>query len=133
MARASGSFDVKMTPLAPDENARGSSIGRMVLDKEYNGDLAASGKGQMLAHRTGVDTSAGYVALELVTGTLAGKKGSFVLQHSGTMTRGAQSLSVTVVPDSGTEQLSGLSGTLKILIENGKHAYEFDYVIEKIS
>jgi hypothetical protein len=124
--KATGTFQVKLTPQAPDDAAH-PVPGRMSIDKQFEGDLQGSSRGQMLAAQTGVKGSAGYVAMELVTGTLAGRTGSFVLQHTGTMTRGEPQLSVTVVPDSGTDQLTGLSGKLAIIIEGGNHSYEFGY------
>ncbi len=127
--RASGSFEVKMNPLAPDDGVGDPSVGRMSIDKQFNGDLEATGKGQMLAVRTDVEGSAGYVAMERVTGTLHGRVGAFTLQHSGTMTRGAQQLTVTVVPDSGTGELVGLVGEMTIDIVDGKHFYGFDYTL----
>ncbi len=128
---ASGTFEVKLTP--QDDQAIGSPFGRMLLDKQFHGDLEGTSKGQMLAAGTGAkNSSGGYVALELVTGKLHGRQGSFVLQHSGTMNRGAQQLSVTVVPDSGTDELTGLSGKLDIKIADGKHFYEFDYALAKM-
>jgi YVTN family beta-propeller protein len=126
MKRATGTFEVKMTPAAPAP-AEEPSVGRMLLDKTFAGDLAATSKGQMLAHMTAVKDSAGYVAMERVVGSLGGRKGSFVLQHNGLMNRGEPSLTVTVVPDSGTEELAGLAGTMQILVEGGKHSYAFDY------
>lgn len=126
---ASGTFDVKMTPQAPDDKGAGAAIGRYSLDKQFHGDLAGTSKGEMLAVSTAVQGSAGYVAMEQVTGTLNGRKGSFALQHSGTMTRGAGQLSVTVVPDSGTDQLVGLSGKMDIKIADGKHSYDFEYTL----
>jgi hypothetical protein len=125
--RATGTFDVKLTPQAPDSSAAGDAIGRMILDKQFSGDLEAGSQGQMLAAMTAVAGSAGYVAIEQVRGTLHGKSGTFVLQHSGTMTRGVPQLVVTVVPDSGTGELAGLSGTMRIIIEGKQHSYEFDY------
>ncbi len=125
---ATGTFDVKLTPRTPDDGDT-SSLGRMTLDKQFHGDLAGTSQGQMLAFLTSTKTSGGYVALERVTGTLHGRKGSFVLQHSGTINRGAQSLLITVVPESGTEELAGLSGTLTIIIEAGKHSYDLEYTI----
>ena len=124
--RAIGTFEVTMVPQT-DEHAGAAGLGRMTIDKTFSGDLAATSRGQMLGARTAVDGSAGYVALERVEGTLHGKQGAFLLQHSGTMTRGTPALTVTVVPDSGTEQLTGLSGKLAIIIEGKKHSYEFDY------
>ena len=132
---ASGTFEVKLTPQddKSGDGAPGSpgSPGRMLIDKQFHGDLEAVSKGQMLAAMTGVKDSAGYVALERVSGTLAGRKGTFVLQHSGTMTRGVPQLSVTVVPDSGTDQLAGLAGKMEIKIDAGKHSYEFEYTLAK--
>ena len=126
--RASGTFEVKMSPQAPDEGAEGVGIGRMLLDKKFAGDLEATSKGQMLAAGTPTG-SAGYVAMEQVTGALAGRSGTFVLQHSGTMTRAAPSLTVSVVPDSGTGELQGLSGSMQIIIADGLHSYVFDYAL----
>lgn len=125
---ASGTFEVRLSPQVDGEEA-GASLGRLLIDKRFGGDLEATSKGQMLAFRSGVEGSAGYVALERVEGTLAGRAGSFVLQHSGTMERGAQSLSVTVVPDSGTGDLAGLAGRMNIIIAEGRHSYEFDYTL----
>jgi Protein of unknown function (DUF3224) len=126
-SRASGTFEVKVTPQAPDEKAADATLGRMSLDKQFHGDLEATSKGEMLTAGTGVKGSAGYVAMELVSGTLQGRSGTFVLQHSGTMTRGALQLTITVVPDSGTGQLAGLAGKMTINIADGKHSYDFDY------
>lgn len=128
---SAGTFDVKMTPLPADAAAAGDTIGRMLLDKKYHGSLDATGKGQMLAMRTPVEGSAGYVAMELVIGKLDGRSGSFVLQHSGTMNRGAPTLTLTVMPDSGTGELAGLSGSMAIDIAGGKHSYRFDYSLAK--
>ncbi len=128
-AHASGTFEVKLTPQASEEKAEAVSIGRMLLDKQFLGDLVATSKGEMLAHRTAINGSAGYVAMEHVRGTLQGRKGAFVLQHSGTMTRGAPQLTISVVPDSGTDELTGLAGKTTINIVEGKHYYEFDYTI----
>lgn len=126
--RASGTFEVKMTPQAPDEKAD-PGLSRMSIDKQFHGDLAGTSKGHMLAAGSGAKgSSAGYVALERVTGTLDGKSGTFVLQHSGSMTRGTPELSVTVVPDSGTGELVGLSGKM-IINSDGKHSYDFDYTL----
>jgi hypothetical protein len=126
--RASGTFDVKMTPQAADSTGT-TSLGRMTLDKRFHGDLEATSKGQMLAASTAVEGSAGYVALEQVTGTLKGRRGTFVLQHTGTMNRGTPQLSITVVPDSGTDELAGLVGSMTIIIADGKHSYDFDYTL----
>jgi hypothetical protein len=125
--RAVGTFEVKMAPQASED---GSAIGRMALDKQFRGDLEATSQGQMLAFMSGVKGSAGYVAMEQVVGTLRGKSGGFVLQHSGTMTRGVPGLSVTVVPDSGTDDLAGLSGRMTINVDASGHSYDFEYTIE---
>ena len=124
MTLARGTFDVTMKPQPTD-----SAIGRMSLDKQFHGDLNAVSKGEFLAAMTAVKGSAGYVAMEKVTGSLQGRKGEFVLQHSGTMNRGAQSLALAVVPDSGTGELAGLSGTMSIEVKDGKHFYAFEYAI----
>ena len=129
MAHASGEFDVKLTPQTADDKSTGAGVGRYSLDKKFHGDLEGTSKGEMLAVGTGVQGSAGYVAMELFTGTLKGRSGTFALQHSGTMTRGTAQLSVTVVPDSGTGQLVGLSGQMAIKIDDGKHSYNFEYTL----
>lgn len=129
MAKASGTFAVKVSPQAPDEGDT-SGVGRLLLDKEFQGDLAATSKGQMLAVGTAVEGSAGYVAMEQVKGSLNGKNGSFALQHFGKMTRGNPELTVTVVPDSGTEELTGLAGKMQIIIADGSHSYEFEYELD---
>lgn len=125
--RASGTFEVKMTPQSMAHE--GSSLGRMSLDKQFHGDLEATSKGEMLSALTSTEGSAGYVAIEQVSGTLQGRTGTFVLQHSGTMTRGEPQLTITVVPDSGTGQLVGLAGKMMINIADGKHSYEFEYTL----
>lgn len=125
MARATGTFEVKLTPQPADDYADGAALGRMTIDKQFQGDLVATSKGQMLTGMSSVKGSAGYVAIERVSGTLDGRNGTFILQHSGTMTHGTTSLTVTVVPDSGTDQLAGLSGTMTIDIAGGQHMYEF--------
>jgi hypothetical protein len=131
MARATGPFDVKLTPQTLAHDGNGAPMGRLSLDKTFHGDLEASSSGEMISAGTKVKGSAGYVAMEWVTGSLHGRKGSFVLQHSATMTRGAPQLGITVVPDSGTDELSGLSGSLMIDIVEGKHHYAFDYDISE--
>jgi hypothetical protein len=128
-AHASGTFEVKLKPQGQDDPGADANLGRMSIDKEFHGDLEGASKGQMLTAGTGVKGSAGYVAIERVSGTLHGKNGTFILQHSGTMTRGAPQLSVTVVPDSGTDQLEGLAGKMAINIADGKHSYEFEYTL----
>jgi predicted anti-sigma-YlaC factor YlaD len=129
MKRATGSFEVSLQPLPNDDVSSDAMLGRMLLTKKFSGDLSASARGQMLSAMTTVKGSAGYVAIDHVTGELDGRKGGFVLQHSGAMNRGAQSLSIMVVPDSGTDELTGLSGTLSINIIDGKHFYDFIYSI----
>jgi|SRR5580700_2586452 hypothetical protein len=124
---ASGTFEVKLAPSGEADKAEGSTLGSYSLDKEYHGDLEAIAKGTMLTAGTDVKGSAGYVAIERVTGTLKGHKGSFVLQHNGTLTRGTPQQNIIVVPDSGTGELVGLTGKLTVMIESGKHSYEFDY------
>jgi Protein of unknown function (DUF3224) len=131
MTRASGSFEVKLTPQPSGDKPEGSLLGRMSIDKQFHGDLEATSKGEMLSAGTAVKGSAGYVAIEHVSGTLHGRSGTFVLQHSGTMTRGTPQLSVTVVPDSGTGQLAGLAGKMTINIVGGKHSYEFEYTLDE--
>jgi len=128
MTQARGTFEVKVTPQAPSPDDD-SAIGRLVLDKQFHGDLEGTSRGEMLAVGTEVEGSAGYVAIERVRGTLHGRGGSFALQHIGTMTRGAPSLSVRVVPDSGTGELTGLAGAMNILIDGGAHSYELEYTL----
>ena len=127
MEHAIGTFDVKLAPSGEADKTEGSTLGTYSLDKEYHGDLEASAKGTMLTAGTEVKGSAGYVAIERVTGALKGHKGSFVLQHNGTLTRGTPQQNIVVVPDSGTGELTGLTGKLTVIIESGKHSYEFDY------
>jgi hypothetical protein len=126
---AKGTFEVKITSQTPDGKFEDATMGRMTIDKQFHGDLEATSKGQMLTAMTEIKGSAGYVAMERVTGTLNGRSGSFVLQHSATMTRGVPQLSVTVVPDSGTGRLIGLTGKMDIIINAGKHAYDFEYTL----
>ena len=129
MPSITGTFNVTITPETLSDTAAQSRLGRLSLDKRYHGALEASAQGEMLSARAGVPGSAGYVALERVEGSLDGRHGSFYLQHSGTMTRGTPALSVTVVPDTGTDQLQGLTGSLSIRIEEDKHYYDFTYEI----
>lgn len=129
--RAKGEFEVKLKPVESYMQGReGLALARMSLDKIFRGDLEAESQGEMLSAMTPVDGSAGYVAIEQVIGRLQGRSGSFVLQHYGIMDRGQDSLLLEVVPDSGTGQLSGISGKMVILMENGNHYYEFDYALE---
>ncbi len=124
---AKGTFEVKVTPVAADAGDD-TAIGRLTLDKKFSGDLQGTSRGQMLGFRSATEGSGGYVAQEKVTAKLGGRTGSFVLQHIGTMRKGsAPVINVTVVPDSGTGELTGISGTMTIIIEGGKHSYEFAY------
>lgn len=128
MKSIKGEFAVKMLPLELSIEAReGIQLGRLSLEKYFDGPLKAESRGEMISALTPVKGSAGYIALEQVVGSLEGKTGSFVLQHFGLMNRGEQTLNLAVVPDSGTGELEGLHGTMRIIIENGKHHYEFDY------
>lgn len=124
---AKGQFTVKLQPLPFEGQPEGAKLGRLSIDKQIVGDLVATTTGQMLSAMTDTKGSAGYVALERVVGALQGRSGTFVLQHTGTMNKGAPSLSVTVVPDSGTGELVGLAGDFKIIQSDGKHSYEFTY------
>jgi len=126
---AKGTFEVKVTPLPAEENIGDATIGRLALDKQFSGDIVGSGKGQMLGIGTEIKESGGYVAAERVNGSVNGKKGSFALQHSGTMQAGKFDLTIAVVPDSGTGELKGIAGTMKIIIEGGKHSYELSYTL----
>jgi hypothetical protein len=121
---ARGTFDVTLVPQPTDER---EAVGRLMIEKTFHGDLEGTSRGQMLTATTGTQGSAGYVAIEQVRGTLQGRAGSFALQHSGTMTRGAPHLLITVVPDSGTDGLAGLTGQMAITIADGKHSYDFEY------
>jgi hypothetical protein len=126
---AKGTFEVELKPQGPQDKAEGATLARMSIDKQFHGDLEAVSKGEMLSAMTNVMGSAGYVAIERVTGTLHGRAGAFVLQHTGTMTRGTQQLVVSVVPDSATGQLAGLTGAMTIDIVDGSHFYDFAYVL----
>jgi hypothetical protein len=128
-SHATGSFNVNLVPQSLANADAGPLMGRLSINKTFHGDLQGTSMGEMLSAGTAVKGSAGYVAMERVTGTLNGKSGSFVLQHSGTMNRGAPQLAVSVVPDSGTGELVGLTGTLSIQIADGKHSYAMDYEI----
>ena len=124
---AAGTFDVTLVPQADAENP----VGRMSIDKMFHGDIEGTSKGTMLASMGSEPGSGAYVAIEKVTGTLHGKRGTFALHHVGVMNRNAQSLTVLVIPDSGTDELNGITGSLKIIIDGKKHSYEFDYTISK--
>jgi len=127
-SHAKGTFEVKVKPLPSDEKVAGLTVGRMSIDKQLAGDIEGTSKGEMMTADTSVQGSAGYVAVEHITGTLKGHRGSFTLLHMGTMKRGNDfSLTITVIPDSGTDQLVGLTGKMTITIVDGKHSYEFDY------
>ena len=129
MTRAVGPFEVSLKPLPMDDEPGSDMLGRMSIDKQFHGDLEGTSKGQMLTGGTAIRNSAGYVAIERVTGSLKGRKWSFILQHTGIMNRGAPSLVITIVPDSGTGQLDGIRGTMAIKIEGGKHSYELNYTL----
>lgn len=129
MTRAAGSFEVKIVPQTSEREATDATLGRMSIDKEYSGDLQATGRGQMLTSITDISGAAVYVAIERVTGTLNGKRGSFVLYHNGVATRTRRDLVITVAPESGTEELTGLDGTMSINIVEKKHFYELNYTL----
>ncbi len=124
---------MKLAPQVSEGEARDASLGRMTIDKQFSGELQGTSKGEMLTAGTDVKGSAGYVAMERVEGALGGRHGAFILQHSGTMARGVPRLSISVVPDSGTGQLAGLTGTMTIDIADGKHSYDFDYMLAEAS
>jgi hypothetical protein len=128
-SHATGEFEVKLTPAALADKAADANLGRMSIAKQFHGDLEGTSKGEMLTAATSVQGSGVYVAIERVTGALQGRKGSFALHHTGVMTRGTPELSITVVPDSGTDQLVGLTGTMTIKITDGKHSYDFGYTL----
>ncbi|NOR19675.1 MAG: DUF3224 family protein [Xanthomonadales bacterium] len=129
--KVSGKFDVNLNPLETEaRGVNGINLGRMSIDKTFAGELDASSKGEMLTAMTSVAGSAGYVAIEQVIGSLSGKQGSFVLQHFGTMDKGKDRLILEVVPDSGSEELSGLTGSMVIQITEGQHYYEFEYELQ---
>jgi hypothetical protein len=129
MPQAQGTFEVKIAPLPPDDATSATSISRYSLDKVYQGDLEGASAGEMMGAGNVAGGSAGYVAVEQVTGTLHGKHGSFALQHSSTMDQGTFDMNIKVVPGSGTEQLAGIAGTLTIIIEGKNHSYRFDYTL----
>jgi hypothetical protein len=127
--RVAGKFDVAITPAAPPLHEGSTAMARMLLDKQYFGELQAVGKGEMLSARTDTPGSAAYVAIERVTGTLNGRQGSFVIQHAGTMSGGASQLTIGIVPDSGTGELAGISGRMAIKQTGRQHFYEMDYIL----
>ena len=128
-SRAAGTFDVKLAPLPPTDPSAEPGMTRMSIDKVFHGELEGVSTGEMMAVGTAVKGSAGYVAIERVSGTLQDRAGSFVLQHFGIANRGVNRLTLEVVPDSGTDQLTGLAGSMAIIINGGKHFYEFDYTV----
>jgi len=131
---AAGTFEVKLAPQKPDNpQAEAAGLGRMSIEKQFQGDIEGTSQGEMLSYMTDVKGSGVYVAIERVNGTIEGRSGSFVLHHTGIMTRSAPQLSVRVAPDSGTGELAGISGTLAIKIENGKHFYEFEYSLPPLA
>ena len=129
MQKITGHFEVTLAPQPAAAGIEAAGLGRLTLDKRFSGELSAHSLGEMLSAGTEVKGSAGYVAIERVTGTLCGKKGSFVLMHTGTMNRGQPQLTVQVVPDSGTEELTGLAGNMHIQITNGQHLYTFEFTL----
>lgn len=126
---ARGTFEVRLTPQPLADGGADASLGRLAIDKQFHGELLGGSKGEMLSAGTAVAGSAGYVAIERFSGVLAGRSGSFVLQHSGTMVRGAGALTISVVPDSGTGELEGLAGVMTIAVIDGAHTYEFAYTL----
>lgn len=127
MKKAKGTFEVKIAPLPHYNTSEDAKLARMSIDKQFQGDLVGTSQGEMLSAGTAIKGSAGYVAIERVIGKLNGRSGSFALQHNATMTRGAPYLNIVVVPDSGTEGLAGLRGTMHTVIDKGNHSYEFEY------
>jgi hypothetical protein len=126
---AAGTFEVKTTPLDPAFKTEDNSLGRMSIDKQFHGNLDAASKGEMLTAGSAVKGSGAYVAIERVSGTLPGRSGTFILQHSGTMSHGAFQLDIKVVPDSGTGRLAGLSRSMNIILKDGKHSYDLAYTL----
>jgi hypothetical protein len=129
MTKAIGTFEVKVTPQASDDVPEGAALGRLSIDKQFHGDLEGTSVGTMLTAGSSRKDSAGYVAVERVTGSLHGRGGTFILQHNGTMNRGNPSLTIHVVPDSGMGDLTGLTGAMTIIIADGQHSYEFEYAL----
>ncbi len=128
MEKITGEFEVKIIPVDTGD----TQMGMMLLDKVYHGSLKGTGKGRMLTGMTSIKDSAGYVAIERIEGELMGKRGSFIIQHSGTMSKGKQLLTIRVVPDSGTEGLAGLEGEMQIRIVDRKHFYDFEYTLPEV-
>lgn len=130
--QAKGTFEIKMTPQSFAEGVGDPTVGRMAIEKHFRGDMEGVGRGQMLAVGTAIDGSAGYVAMERVQATLHGREGSFALQHNGVMNRGTPQLTIIIVPDSGTDALSGIAGVLTIRIADGVHHYELSYSLPDV-
>ena len=126
---ALGTFEVQITPLPADEYADAATVGRMLIDKQFSGDITGTGKGQMLTGMGVVKGSAAYSAIERVSGAVSGRSGTFLLQHTGIMHDGAQSLTITIVPDSGTDALAGIAGTFVLTIEDKVHRYDLSYTL----
>jgi hypothetical protein len=126
---ARGTFAVQLAPQPADAYADAGTMGRMTIDKQFSGDLTGTSKGQMLTGMGSVKGSAGYVAIERVTGTIGALVGSFLLQHTGTMARGAQTLAITIVPDSGTDGFTGIAGTFHLTIDGTQHRYDLEYTL----
>ncbi len=126
---ARGTFEVQLTPMPADGYTDAATLGRMTIDKQFTGDLVGTGQGQMLTGMGQVKGSAAYSAIERFTGTVAGRRGSFVMQHTGVVARGAQSLVITVVPDSGTDELAGIAGILVITVTGKQHGYDLEYTL----
>lgn len=126
---AAGSFDVSMTPLTLDQPGDDSARGRMLLSKRFHGGLDATGAGEMLTGMGAVSGSAAYVAIERISGTLDGRSGSFLVVHRGVMTRGTPDLMVSIVPDSGTGELTGIAGEMTLIVGGGKHDYRIDCTV----
>ncbi len=127
MPTARGPMEVNIEPEAPFLEQDGLKLNRNIVNKQFAGEMAGTSEAQMIAAFTATPGSAGYVAIEHFAGTVGGRSGSFVLQHSGTMNRGDAQLTVTIVPDSGTGELTGISGSLEIDNEDGNHSYTLDY------
>lgn len=132
MTHASGTFEVRLAPQELSGPGQTAGLGRLSIDKQFHGDLEATSTGEMLSAMTPVEGSAGYVALERVTGSLHGRSGAFTLQHSGLLARGASQLAITIVPDSGADELEGIAGTLEIGVEGGVHRYKLDYTLPEM-
>jgi len=126
---ARGTFEVQISPLPADDYADAASMGRMQLDKQFSGDITGTGKGQMLTGMGSVQGSAAYSAIERVSGTVSGKSGNFMLQHTGIMHAGKQELTITIVPASGTDELTGIAGTFVLTIEGKVHRYDLAYTL----